>query len=94
MEHTRIPQPIAEAVVTMLRPYAPDLTFEKLEQAIIGKVDVETPEKLMTRKEAAEFLNVSIPTIDRMLRDGELPRIHIRGAVRIPMSASIAINGS
>lgn len=86
MNNTPIPQPIAEAVVTMLRPYAPDLTVEKLEAAISSKPEQEQPEKLLTRKEAAQLLNISIPTIDRMLRDGELSFRKIRRAVRIPLS--------
>ena len=36
---------------------------------------------MLTKKELAEKLNVSIPTIDRLLKDG-IPRIYIRGAVR------------
>ena len=86
MKHSHIPQPIAEAAVTMLRPYVPELTVDKLEKRITGNQD-KRPEKLLTRKEAAKLLSVSIPTIDRMLRDGELNRQHIRGAVRISRSA-------
>ena len=37
---------------------------------------------MLTKKELAEKLNVSIPTIDRLLKDG-IPRIYIRGAVRL-----------
>jgi excisionase family DNA binding protein len=44
-------------------------------------------ETLLTRKEAAQALKVSLPTIDRCLRDGVLPKRRIRGAVRIPASA-------
>ncbi|VGO12624.1 hypothetical protein PDESU_01177 [Pontiella desulfatans] len=87
MTPTRIPQPIAEAAIAMLRPYAPDLTIEKLEAALFQKTPPNLPDKLLTRKEAAKLLNVSIPTIDRMLRDGELPHRHIRRAVRITLSA-------
>lgn len=87
MDQTQIPKLIADAVISMLLPYAPDLTVEKLESVISAKPESQMPEKLLTRKEAAKTLNVSIPTIDRMLRDGELPRVHIRGAVRIPASS-------
>lgn len=86
--NTQIPKPIAEAVVTMLLPYAPNLTVEKLEASILETPSPKNQEKLLTRKEAAEALNVSIPTIDRMLRDEHLPRRKIRGAVRIPESAT------
>ena len=36
---------------------------------------------MLTKKELAEKLNVSIPTIDRLLKDG-VPRSYGRGAVR------------
>lgn len=36
---------------------------------------------MLTKKELAEKLNVSVPTVDRLLRDG-VPRIYIRGSVR------------
>lgn len=88
MDNLQIPQPIVEAAVAMLRPYAPDLTIEKLQTAIFREPVSDKPVKLLTRKETAELLNVSIPTIDRMLRDGNLPRRKIRGAVRIPQSAT------
>ena len=90
-----IPKPIAEAVIAMLRPYAPDLTATKLEHAICFKLEAEKPEQLLSRKEAAKLLCISIPTIDRMLRDGQLPLRRIRGAVRIPLSAVEALmNGN
>ena len=43
--------------------------------------DMACMTKMLTKKELAEKLNVSIPTIDRLLKDG-IPRIYIRGAVR------------
>ncbi len=91
MSSITIPKPIAEAAIAMLRPYAPDLTAAKLELAICFKPEPEKPEQLLSRKEAAKLLCVSMPTIDRMLRDGGLPRRRIRGAVRIPLSAIEAI---
>lgn len=36
---------------------------------------------MLTKNELAELLNVSVPTIDRLLKDG-LPRIYIRRSVR------------
>ena len=85
--HNQIPENIANGVAAMLAPYCPGLTAERLSSAIgreKGHVEVET---LFTRKEAAEALKVSIPTIDRCLRDGVLPKRRIRGAVRIPVKA-------
>ena len=36
---------------------------------------------LLTRGELAEMLKVSVCTVDRMLADGEIPHIRIRGAL-------------
>ena len=91
MTNQTIPQPIAEAATAMLQPYAPNLTAAKLESAICFIPEAHTEEQLLTRKEAAKESSVSIPTLDRMLRDGELPRRRIRGAVRVPLSAIEAI---
>lgn len=88
MSRSEIPQPIADAIITMLRPYAPEVTYDSLQEAILSKPEKqETPEKLLTRKEASTMLHISIPTIDRMLRDKELAYRKIRRAVRIPLSA-------
>ncbi|MCF7848564.1 MAG: helix-turn-helix domain-containing protein [Kiritimatiellales bacterium] len=85
---TKIPDAIKTAAAAMLAPYCNGgLTPEKLETAISFKPDEEVAEKLLTRKEAAAALSVSLPTLDRMLRENELPRRRIRGAVRIPKSA-------
>jgi excisionase family DNA binding protein len=35
----------------------------------------------------AEALSVSVRTVDRMLRDGQLPFVRVRGQVRIPITA-------
>lgn len=91
MQNIPIPHPIAEAVIAMLRPYAPDLTPAKLESALCFKQEATTQEQLLSRKDAAEKLNISVTTLDRMLRDGELRRLRIRGNVRIPLSSIEAI---
>jgi len=82
-----IPENIVVGVAAMLAPYCPGLTAERLLVAINYKPDDGEVEKLLTRKETAQALRVSIPTIDRMLRDGDLTKRRIRGAVRIPASA-------
>lgn len=84
--YSEIPIPIKTAAASMLQPYCPGLTPEKLEQAIVFKPEPESKEKLRTRLEASAGLNVSIPTIDRMLASGELTRVHVRGRVMIRQS--------
>ena len=83
----QIPENIANGVAAMLAPYCPGLTTERLLAAVSFEPEKDEVETLLTRKEAAEALKVSLPTIDRCLRDGVLPKRRIRGAVRIPSSA-------
>ena len=71
----------------MLAPYCPGLTTERLRAAVSFEPEKDEVETLLTRKEAAQALKVSLPTVDRCLRDGILPKRRIRGAVRIPASA-------
>ena len=85
--HNQIPENIANGVAAMLAPYCPGMTAEQLVSAISFEPEKKEVETLLTRKEAAEALKVSIPTVDRCLRDGILPKRRIRGAVRIPSSA-------
>lgn len=39
----------------------------------------------LSRKEAAEVLNLSIPTISRRLSDGSIPCVRLGGRVLIPV---------
>lgn len=39
-------------------------------------------DSLLTKKEVADFLRVSVKTVERMVADGELKAIRIRGQVR------------
>ena len=85
-----IPKEISNAAARMLEPYAPGLTAERLAEAITYQPETER-EHLLTRREVAARLRISMPTCDRLLRSGELPKRRIRGAVRIPASAVEAI---
>jgi len=81
---TRIPDNIANGVVAMLEPYYPGLTTQKLNIAVNQELSPrDNSEELLTRREAAIKLRVSLPTVDRMLRDGQISKRRIRGAVRI-----------
>jgi excisionase family DNA binding protein len=83
----QIPENIIHGVTAMLAPYCPGLTTERLLTAVSFEPEKDEVETLLTRKEAAQALKVSLPTVDRCLRDGILPKRKIRGAVRIPSSA-------
>lgn len=88
MAHT-IPNEITRAASAMLAPYCPGITPDKLETAVHFK-DVPT-ETLRTRIKAKGLLGVSMPTIDRMIKAGELRAVRVRGRVMIPQSALDAI---
>lgn len=40
--------------------------------------------KLLTRKDASQILGVSLPTIDRMIKDCGLPHLRFGRSVRFP----------
>jgi excisionase family DNA binding protein len=42
--------------------------------------------KLISKKEAAEILGVSVRTIERMLLNGEVTKVKVRGSVRIRLN--------
>ena len=48
-------------------------------------------DRLISKAEAANRLSLSVRTIDQMRTDGELPSTKVRGSVRIPESAIVAI---
>jgi len=43
-------------------------------------------EKLLTKKEVAEYFNMSISTIDRLMRDRIIPYIKIQKTIRFKKS--------
>jgi excisionase family DNA binding protein len=45
------------------------------------------PERLLTARQVAQILNVSLRTVRRRIADGTLPVVHIGGAVRISPEA-------
>ena len=44
----------------------------------------EIPRVLLTRREAAEFLRVSVSTVQRLYEKGEIRAVHVGRQVRIP----------
>jgi excisionase family DNA binding protein len=46
-----------------------------------------------TKRETGEVLRVGQRTIERMMRDGQLPFVRVRGQVRIPVAAIKKIAG-
>ncbi len=58
-----------------------------LVEAVKPAPEEDKEESLLTRKEVAQRLKVSLPTVDRLLRSRELGSIKIRHSVRVPESA-------
>lgn len=86
-----IPPEIIAGAVTMLSTYIPGLTPISFQNALksINTQNTATekpprPLKPYTRKDAAEALGVSLPTIDRYMADGRLTRVRYSArAIRI-----------
>ena len=81
-----IPEAILSAAVALLQPYIPGLTSEALTDALkqqTVKTEPEALEKPMTRKEVAAFLQVSVMTVQRMIRAKKLRATKIGHSVRI-----------
>jgi excisionase family DNA binding protein len=46
---------------------------------------------LVNKRAAAEALSISVRGVGRLIAEGELPSVRVRGSVRIPVSALRAI---
>ena len=86
MERPEIPQAISTAIMSMLEPYFPRLTATRLVSAIAFEPEQDQPEKLYDRRETATALHVSTVSVDRLLKEGGLTRIRVRGRVFVRKS--------
>ena len=95
---------VLNGITAMLQANIPGLTPSQLLEALkfysgtdahVGRATPSHPEPPYTRRKAAEFLNVSLPTIDRYLAAGLLKRVRITAhTVRItPESVRALIEG-
>ena len=90
---TNIPSETLNAATAVLSPYVLGLSAAELLKALEsfneeGEASASKqnsrPQKPYTRKEAAEMLGVSIPSIDRYMADGRLTRVRYSArAIRI-----------
>lgn len=84
----RITPAVLAAAAGLLQPYVPELSPKSLVAALKAYGDAgrasSAPERLLTRKEAADQLHVTLATLNRMLNDGRLRRIRVTtGSVRL-----------
>lgn len=87
---SEIPEQIITAAASMLQPYYAGLTPEKLAAAITFQPE-PLQEKLLSRNETATRTHMSLPSVDRSLRDGTLTPVRIRGRVFVKESQVMAI---
>ena len=89
--NNEIPSGIIQATVGLLLPYITNISSDNLKKALETINNPNTaaekdphPQKPYTRKEAAEMLGVSIPSIDRYMASGRLTRVRYSArAIRI-----------
>lgn len=67
---------------SLLKPYVPDIEA-RLNELFFSPGRGATIEELVTRKDVAQRLNLSLPSVDRLLASGELPHCKIRRSVRV-----------
>ena len=89
MKIRAISENILGAVVALLAPSCPDLTPTALVSAL-RTYEPEAPAPaapMLTKHDAARLLRVTHYTIVRMLKEGTLPGVKIRGQWRVPAEA-------
>lgn len=91
-----IPAPIASAVVAVLQPFCPELSPAGLLEALKSRnATPKTPTmNPLTRRQAAEILQVSVCTIGRYIKSGALRATKLgRRLIRIaPRSVEKLLN--
>lgn len=91
-----IPSPMLAAAVTILQPYAPELNAEKLVCAL-KSVDIQEKkmtsdiEKPLTKKETTEILLVTMPTLDKLIKEGKIKAVKLGRLVRIDRASVYAL---
>ena len=95
----QIPVPIVNAATAMLQPFVPELSATGLVEALTHREPppaAPTFRKPLTRREAADILQVSINSINRYIRSGLLKAHKIgRRLIRIdPRSLEELLQGT
>ena len=54
-----------------------------------GEANMSNMHRLLTATELADALGVSLSTVRRMTRDGQIPVVRLRGAVRYDLEAVV-----
>ena len=95
---SNIPAEVIAAYVAGLTGYVPDLTptrfislLRDFEPDKDGATERTPPPRMLTLKEAAEALHVSVDTARRMVKDGRLTGRKVGNLWRVPMAAVKAL---
>ena len=98
VDMSKVPKALIDAVTLMLKPYVPELTATVLVESLKHREPTPaapTFRRPMTRREAAEFLQVSLASINRYAKAGTLRAYKIsKRLVRIdPRSLEALLQG-
>ncbi len=89
MKVKAVPEAILNPLVTMLQPYAPEITPTKFIKALTNYNEdttasqQATSKKLMTLQELQDMAGVSYPTILRHVKEGRLTVVKVGRASRV-----------
>jgi len=80
-----VPAPTLSAVCTLLAPHCADITETRLVQALRGfeEGDRPTAPRRISPRRFAELNDISVFTVKRMIAEGTLPAVKMRGQWRI-----------
>ena len=100
MRVKRIPNTVLRAITVLLSPYVNDITEWKVVKAlrefqdppIDGPEDVPKPGQLLTVAQVAERLQISVYTVHRMVKRGELRGVRVSRSIRVPEGEVIALS--
>lgn len=92
-------QEILTAATSMLQPYFPGLTNSTLLDALnnynVSPIQDERETRPMTKKEVAEYLQISYPTVNRYMAKGLLKKIKVgERLVRITRDSVLRLSNS
>ncbi len=78
-----------EAATVLLALHHPTLTPQALSKALANAMregdEVKSLEPMLTKKDTCRYLQLSLMTVNRMIKRGELPSVKFKGgSVRIP----------
>lgn len=84
------PHPLLSAAVQLLQPIYPNITVDGL-KSLMERWKEPPEDALFTRQESADRARLSLSTLDRLIKGGDLKVVRIRHSIRIRKSALDAL---